>query len=121
MSGYSQDELEQALARCAQEPIHQLGRIQPHGALIVVGAIPSRVVMQASSNLGDIVELTELPPHGLALAKLIGTQAAGQIEALIARTEGRHAASGRLDYGHDGSAHALHARFFRPEPPMRSN
>ena len=43
--------LEQALAACASEPIHQLGSIQPHGALVVFNTDERHTILQVSANL----------------------------------------------------------------------
>src|SRR4051812_26213435 len=44
----------QALARCADEPIHLPGSIQPHGALLVLSLDGERI-LQASSNTADVL------------------------------------------------------------------
>jgi len=48
MNKMNQKGFEQALNECASVPIHQIGSIQPHGAVKVLGADEQRTVLQAS-------------------------------------------------------------------------
>lgn len=64
------------LARCEDEPIHQPGSIQPHGALLALDA--RGVVLSRSENFAAFVGL-DLPP-GVAAPPLLG----GQLAALLA-------------------------------------
>ena len=38
------------LTNCDREPIHVIGGVQPHGALLVVEAGPAQRILQASAN-----------------------------------------------------------------------
>ena len=58
MTVLNQEHLEQALKLCASEPIHQLGHIQPHGAVLVLSAEPQFTIVQASDNIHDFIGLT---------------------------------------------------------------
>lgn len=53
--------LARALERCAEEPIHQIGGIQPHGALLVVDP-RTDLVTHASANMADWLDS---PPEGV--------------------------------------------------------
>lgn len=60
-------EIEQALERCAREPIHIPGAIQPAGALLALDTELERI-LQASENTGAILgiaagELVDTPPE----------------------------------------------------------
>ncbi|CAK0764785.1 two-component system, sensor histidine kinase and response regulator [Gammaproteobacteria bacterium] len=78
-----QKALEQALRHCEAEPIHQIGQIQPHGALLVLDNSPARRVLQASENLPDFLDLSVEAAQGQPLASLLGATAARRIEQLI--------------------------------------
>ncbi|MEY3786264.1 MAG: hypothetical protein RLZ75_469, partial [Pseudomonadota bacterium] len=89
-----QSPLEQAIEACASEPIHQIGNIQPHGALLVLSPDHKRLVLKASANIGYFIDL---PPEGVLgkpLAELIGNNAAIQIECLIQDTKTHLTATG---------------------------
>jgi len=109
MTAYTPQELAQALERCASEPIHQIGRIQPHGAMIVVDAGADLRILQASANLASLLGLSEREIPGVALAALLGEPAAAAVRSLVAASEGRHASHGALDVP---SAGRLQARVF---------
>jgi diguanylate cyclase (GGDEF)-like protein/PAS domain S-box-containing protein len=83
MGNFSEAELEQALNECAAEPIHQIGTVQPHGALLVLSSGQPRVVLQASANLASFLALPPDGANGHRLADLIGDIASGQVEQLI--------------------------------------
>lgn len=74
--------LSEAIQRCAREPIHVPGSIQPHGFLLVVDATQPRV-LQASANVADwlgvaaeqllgqrLDELLNMPELGERLSRL---------------------------------------------------
>jgi PAS domain S-box-containing protein len=96
MGTHTQQELAQALERCAREPIHLIGRIQPHGAMIVTDAGPDMRILQASANLPSLLGLSDLGVHGKALADLLGGEAAAVVRSLIAGSEGGSASTGTL-------------------------
>lgn len=83
MSNFSQEEFEQALRQCETEPIHQIGQIQPHGAMLVLSSDSRRIVLQASDNLDEFFDLYVDDICGMPLAELIGDTKAEQIEQLI--------------------------------------
>ena len=64
-------EFELALQQCATEPIHQLGNIQPHGAVLVVNSESQRRVLQVSQNLGEFVDVPADVSCGKPLAELL--------------------------------------------------
>ena len=94
MSSYSQEQLEQALRQCETEPIHQIGQIQPHGALLVLSADSQHIVLQASENLSNFFDLPVDGAHGKPLAALLGDASAMQVEQLIRNIGKENTATG---------------------------
>ena len=83
MSNYTQEELDLALRQCETELLHQMGQIQPHGALLIINSDSRRTVLQASDNLQDFIDLPVDGVTGKPLAELPAIVDAGQIEQLI--------------------------------------
>jgi diguanylate cyclase (GGDEF)-like protein/PAS domain S-box-containing protein len=81
----NQAALAEALKRCETEPIHRLGLIQPHGALIVFERTAPFRIEQASANLAEFfpVDLAQL--LGAPLIDLLGNEQSAEITALLAR------------------------------------
>ncbi|HSX70307.1 MAG TPA: ATP-binding protein [Pseudomonas sp.] len=71
MTDRTPDTLADAVARCADEPIHVPGSIQPHGFLLVVGE-PDLRVLQASQNVAEWIGEEAQGLLGRQLAELIG-------------------------------------------------
>ena len=82
MSSFSPQELELALRECAAEPIHQIGKIQPNGVLLVLSKDSPHTVFQASDNLANFLSLSVSDVIGKSLASLLGEPATLQIEQL---------------------------------------
>ncbi len=76
--------LEQALKTCADERIHQIGKIQPVGVLLAVDPADLTVRM-ASENLDHIFATTANLAIGRPLSSVIGEQQASTIKELIAQ------------------------------------
>lgn len=74
--------LAEALNTCADERIHQIGKIQPVGILLAVDANDLTVRM-ASDNLADVFGLSADKAIGLPLARVIGADQAQAIRHLI--------------------------------------
>ena len=55
MSSLNAEEFEQALRECAAEPIHLIGKVQPHAGLLVLQPDGERQVLQASQNIAEFV------------------------------------------------------------------
>jgi light-regulated signal transduction histidine kinase (bacteriophytochrome) len=51
----NQEEFERALEACASEPIHQIGHVQPHGALLACSASAPWHVSLASRNIAEFI------------------------------------------------------------------
>lgn len=62
------------LTSCDTEPIHEIGSVQPYGALLAVDA-SSLVVSHASENLGKYLDLETTEALGQPLADIIGEAA----------------------------------------------
>ncbi|WP_304525400.1 sensor domain-containing diguanylate cyclase [Halomonas sp. I5-271120] len=81
MPTYSEEELTEALAECAREPVHIPGAIQPAGCLVSLNADLTRV-LQVSSNLQELLgipvdeALSHPPAHSLGeeLITRLGTR-----------------------------------------------
>ena len=71
------------LLRCAQEPIHIPGSIQPHGVLISA-RLADEIVTHASQNLEIVTGVPAAHAIGAALASVIGAHAASALRAAIA-------------------------------------
>ena len=100
-------EFELALQQCATEPIHQLGNIQPHGAVLVVNSESQRRVLQVSQNLGEFVDVPADVSCGKPLAELLGETAKIQVEKLIQIAEKRNTATGVISVIHKNAHHDL--------------
>ena len=98
MPSISEQELEKALLECAAEPIHQIGSIQPHGALLVLSADSGRIVLQCSDNLDNFIDLPADGALGKRLVELLGDTAARQVERLIQTAKIHHTAKGMLSF-----------------------
>jgi diguanylate cyclase (GGDEF)-like protein len=71
------------LLRCAQEPIHIPGSIQPHGALLAV-RLGDDIVTHASANLDTVLSIPAARAIGGRLATVIGAPAATTIFEAVA-------------------------------------
>jgi len=77
------DILSAALKRCETEPIHQIGHVQPHGALIAVGHDPERTVRHVSANISRFFDTTPEAILGQPFHQLVGTDQAAQMEGIM--------------------------------------
>ncbi|WP_262966446.1 PAS domain-containing protein [Methylobacter psychrophilus] len=93
MNNVNQQALEQAMQVCAAEPIHQIGNIQPHGAVLVLSADSRRTILQASANITDFIDFSGDCALGKSLAELIGTSSALHIEQFLQHTPTHHEAT----------------------------
>ncbi len=84
MPTYSEEELTEALAECAREPVHIPGAIQPTGCLVSLNADLSRV-LQVSSNLQELLGISVDEALSHPPAHCLG-------EALLTRLDSRLAA-----------------------------
>lgn len=74
--------LEEALANCANEPIHLIGSIQPAGVLLAVDR-KSFVIRAGSRNLDSIFSLAAIDAIGKPLGELLGNEQLDWLHALI--------------------------------------
>jgi PAS domain S-box-containing protein len=90
------------LSRCAREPIHSPGAIQPHGAVLVALA-ESGLITHASANLASILGLAAEGVLGRPLAAAVGPMAGHELlKADI--SDGAHRAVMQATAGQDGAA-----------------
>lgn len=112
MTSISREQLEEALQKCESEPIHQIGQIQPHGALLVVGLDSEMQIVQVSANLDRFFARSAEQILGLPFAKLCGDRAAEQLLALADSVRARNTASGKLNVVVAGSPMELEAHVY---------
>lgn len=96
MSKFSQQDFEQALRECASEPIHQIGKVQPHGALLVISPDEERKILQATDNIEKFIQASIADALGQPLKVLIGEVASSKIEELIQAAKDETTATGKL-------------------------
>lgn len=96
MTGINQQEFEQALSVCASEPIHQIGSVQPHGALLVISADSSRRILQATTNIPNFLDLPADGACDKSLAELIDDSGVQQVEQLIQIAKNNNVATGKV-------------------------
>lgn len=115
------------LDTCDEEPIHLIGAVQPHGALIAIDA-RSEVVEFASTNTEEFLGLPSEAALGLTLSELIGEANAKRLPDMpLARTtpeqlqpwffefEGRNGQSIKAEcLPHRSEGHVV-LEFVRPE------
>ena len=82
MNDINPEAFDQALAVCAAEPIHQLGAIQPHGAIVVFNTDEKRTIIQASANLEQFLDCSAEAALGQSLYDCLGS-AAHKVEVLL--------------------------------------
>lgn len=75
---------EQDLARCADEPIHIPGAIQPHGLLIALDEATLRVV-QVSANIDRFLPVSAEETLGRSLPEVLGEDGAAKLEQALRR------------------------------------
>ena len=90
MEEFTPEALVAALQSCENEAIHQIGRIQSHGGLIVLDVAPERIVLQVSENISSFFETTPESALGHPLRELISLDQAAELEAVFSLNgEGR--------------------------------
>jgi diguanylate cyclase (GGDEF)-like protein/PAS domain S-box-containing protein len=93
--------LELALKTCAEERIHQIGKIQPVGVLLAV--TPDDLVVQmASDNLGPTFGMSASEAIGQSLASVIGELQAKTIKDVIAQGNWPTSLICSIDIAHQG-------------------
>ena len=78
---YSDAEFAEALKRCAAEPIHLLGAIQPNG--ILLGIDEEMRIQVASTNIGSLFGISSDNVLGLHLSELLGASQLQKIARLV--------------------------------------
>jgi len=100
MTDFTQQEISRALNACATEPIHLISKIQPHGALLVLGADSQHLVLQASDNLDQFFDLAIPDIYGKPLISLLGKAATLQIVELLFIAKEAKTATGKIRVMH---------------------
>jgi light-regulated signal transduction histidine kinase (bacteriophytochrome) len=113
MQPLSADEFEQALRECAAEPIHQIGKVQPHAGLLVLQPDGDRKVLQVSDNIAAFVGRPAAAVLGQGIAAVLDAPAVAIVDAMVARAHvnGRPA-TGRLRALLDGASVPLIAHLY---------
>lgn len=75
------DELEQLLARCGTDPIHNPGAIQPHGTLVVLDG--DRTVVAGGANLEAVVGTSIADVLGRPIGDTLGPTWAGVLDQAL--------------------------------------
>lgn len=71
--------MQDALEQCANEAIHQIGQIQPHGILLVTNNNTNAIILQSSINLNQHFRHSPDAANGLPLETVIGPDLFQQI------------------------------------------
>ncbi|MBS1145416.1 MAG: bacteriophytochrome [Proteobacteria bacterium] len=110
-----QQQFERALEACASEPIHQIGHVQPHGALLAFAVDASRQVFHASRNVAEFIGRDAESMLGQCLADLVPADVLASIETLIATLATQPTASGKARLDVDGRAVSLSLHAYRAD------
>ncbi len=84
MPEWSEEELREAIARCAEEPIHRPDAIQPFGLLVACRDDPSRTVLAVSANLAEAFDRALSEVLDQPLSALVGESGRAQVDELLA-------------------------------------
>jgi len=112
MTSLSEEEFNLALRQCETEPIHQIGQIQPHGAMLVLSSDTHRMVLQASNNLTTFIEVPTQSALGKPLSELLGIKNAEFVEELIKNTTKNISPSGVIFVKNRQASVEMQARVF---------
>jgi light-regulated signal transduction histidine kinase (bacteriophytochrome) len=112
MQQASAADFEQALRDCAAEPIHQLGAVQPHGALVAFQPGGTRNIRQVSRNLDAFLDAVPKDLIGQPLARLMAGIDMDTIDLLLAQAHTQGPAAGRLHVTHGGQPQTLMAHAY---------
>ena len=96
MIDIKQKEFEKALENCASEPIHLIGSIQPHGALLVLNN--NYKVIQTSENIADFLSISPSIMLEMELAALVDEASLSVAIAMIEVAEQAYTATGKLNF-----------------------
>ncbi len=96
MIDIKQKEFEKALENCAAEPIHLIGSIQPHGALLVFNN--TYKVIQTSENIADFLGISPSTILEMELATLLDEASLSRVVAMIEVAEETNTATGKLNF-----------------------
>jgi diguanylate cyclase (GGDEF)-like protein/PAS domain S-box-containing protein len=112
MKSADREGFEEALKECANERIHQIGHIQPHGATLVFDTDAWHTVRQASENLADFLDLPNGTAVGQPLAALLGEPATTQALNLVRVAGKKQTGTGILPLVHNGVPVQLQAHLY---------
>lgn len=104
--------LADALKKCEAEPIHQIGQIQPHGALLVFSQDTPHLILQASENLCVFLGHTEEIPYGKPLATLFDETSYQYIAQLNQEARSHSTVTGKLRIRQNQAAVDAQLRLF---------
>jgi light-regulated signal transduction histidine kinase (bacteriophytochrome) len=89
-----QKEFEKALENCAAEPIHLIGSIQPHGALLVFNN--TYKVIQTSENIANFLGISPSAILEMELATLLDEASLRRVVAMIEVAKQTNTATGKF-------------------------
>ncbi len=96
MIDLKQKEFEKALENCASEPIHLIGSIQPHGALLVLNN--HYEVIQTSENIADFLGISHTVILKTEFAALVDKVSFNRVIAMIEVAEQYNTATEKLNF-----------------------
>ena len=96
MIDIKQKEFEKALENCASEPIHLIGSIQPHGALLVLNN--HYKVIQTSENIADFLGISHSVVLKTEFAALVDEASFSRVIAMIEVAEQTNTATEKLNF-----------------------
>lgn len=108
----NREEFEEALRECANECIHEIGHIQPHGFVLVFEADGAHVVRQGSENLAQVFDLRDAPAVGQPLEALLGQPGTEQALALIELAQTKLTPTGVIEVMHRGVPIQMQAHLY---------
>jgi light-regulated signal transduction histidine kinase (bacteriophytochrome) len=89
-------DFEQALRECASEPIHQIGEVQPHGALLTIDPFGDRRILQASSNIESLLGIPLERVLGQPLDNVLDAGNTARFDLLLAHAHSEGPTTGRM-------------------------
>ncbi|MDP3059276.1 MAG: EAL domain-containing protein [Methylotenera sp.] len=115
MKNLDKESYEKALQQCANEPIHQIGTIQPHGASLVLSSDLPRTILQFTTNLSNILGFSSSVTSGSTIVDVMGEVAANDVEQLIQISKKHQTATGKVGLRQSHGLLNLQAHLYNSE------
>ena len=111
----NKEEFESALEACASEPIHQIGHVQPHGALLAFSSEAPWHVRQASQNIAEFIGKDIACVLNASLSSLFEPSLLAQIASLNAALQEQPTATAKGGITIDGASLDLILHAYRSD------